>query len=121
MVRHGTYGMYQAPYYIEGGYWYGERTGTEVPKMKEIIKLIGKYNDLELGYVENNTYYETGLLADDLHSWKILNWIDTEIGAGHRVQVVKVKQDMMDESKAKNKAALEKIVKNAFKLTGGPR
>lgn len=56
--------------------------------MKKIIRLVGKHNDLDLGYVENGTYYETGLLDDSDHSWKILEWINQEIENGWQVKVV---------------------------------
>ena len=58
--------------------------------MKNVIKLVGKRNDLELGYEEGNTYYETGLLADSGHSWKILEWIFQELKEGTKIRVVSV-------------------------------
>lgn len=93
--------------------------------MKQVIKLIGKYNDLELGFYNNdlNCYELSGLLADHYHHWKILEWIDMNIQDGFDVRVVKVQErpkeeSMMDESKRKNKEALAKIIENAFRPQG---
>jgi hypothetical protein len=83
--------------------------------MVKIIKLKGKYNDLELGAIYDGTYHQMGLLADKDHSWKILQWIATEIEAGDKIEVVMVGEDMMEESQRKNKTALDRIVKLAFR------
>ena len=55
---------------------------------KVVIKLVGRLNDLELGYLEDNTYYLTGLLDDDGHRWKILEWIKQELEDGQTIKVV---------------------------------
>lgn len=83
--------------------------------MRKIIKLVGKYNDLELGYEEEGTYYMTGLLEDHDHSWKILEWINQNLNDGHKIEVMRVAEDMMEDSKRKNKEALMKIVDWAFR------
>lgn len=83
--------------------------------MKIILR--GRLNDLELGRVKDGTYTEMGLLADEAHRWKILEWIDQGLSAGEVIRVVKVPEDMMETSKAKNKTALDKIVKGAFRNT----
>jgi hypothetical protein len=49
------------------------------------IELVGKYNNLELGTVEEGVYTETGLLADDAHRWKILAWINENLKDGIKV------------------------------------
>lgn len=89
--------------------------------MKKIIRLIGERSDLELGYIEGGTYYKTGLLADEDHNWKILNWINNELESGWRIQVVGrcewEAEDMMDQSKRKNKEVLHEIIENAFRNT----
>lgn len=115
--------MYPAPYYIEGGSGYGVQTGTE-DKMKHVIKLVGKVNDLELGFYnpELNCYELSGLLADHDHHWKILEWLDINLSDGFDVRVVKVKEypkeeSLMARSKRKNKEALSKIVSMAFRNT----
>lgn len=59
---------------------------------KVVIKLVGKYNDLELGYFENNTYHKTGLLADHEHGWKILEWIHQNLQDGFSVRVQTTRQ-----------------------------
>lgn len=56
------------------------------------ISLRGKYNDLELGTVEDGIYTPTGLLADRDHTWKILNWVDTELKNGDLVRVIKTEE-----------------------------
>lgn len=86
--------------------------------MTKIIKLKGRYNDLELGMIQDGNYYQMGLLADKDKSWKILQWIATELEAGDKIEVVMEKESMMDESKRKNSEALNKIVKGAFRNTG---
>ena len=83
--------------------------------MRKKIGLIGKHNCLELGYVEDGTYYETGLLADRDHSWKILAWIDQNVNDGFVVRVVRETEGLMEQSQRKNKEALDGIVKGAFK------
>ncbi len=80
------------------------------------IKLVGKYNDLELGTVDDQDIYRpTGLLNDPDHVWKILHWIDVELQSGYPIRIVKEPEDMMAESQRKNKEALDSIVKGAFR------
>lgn len=89
--------------------------------MVKIIKLKGRYNDLELGTMRDGCYYELGLLADKAHSWKILQWIATEMQAGDKIEVSIENVDMMEDSKRKNRAALDKIVSGAFRNNPTPK
>lgn len=79
------------------------------------FKLVGKYNDLELGHVEEEVYYLDGLLQDCGHHWKLLRWIDENLQDGFEIRVLKVMEGMMEESQRKNKTSLDKIVKGAFR------
>lgn len=87
--------------------------------MKQIIKLVGKHNDMELGaYDDHLAYYEVaGWLADKDHLWKVLAWIHQNIQDGYTPRVVMKKEGMMEASQRKNKAALDKIVAGAFRNT----
>ena len=56
----------------------------------KLIKLVGRRNDLELGHEDGGTYGLTGLLGDEGHRWKILEWINQELEEGNTIRVVKV-------------------------------